>query len=48
MLPGPAVAEVTSFCTEPFKAGVIEIGRILHDRMDVQRHLPFPTNQDNE
>ena len=27
---------------------VIEIGRILHDKMDVQRHLPFPTNQDNE
>ena len=24
----------------------VEIGRILHDRMDLQRHLPFPTDDD--
>jgi toxin ParE1/3/4 len=24
---------------------VIEIGRILHDQMDLQRHLPFPTDE---
>jgi toxin ParE1/3/4 len=28
------------------KAGSIEIGRILHDRMDLQRRLPFPTDKD--
>ena len=27
---------------------IIEIGRILHDRMDLQRHLPFPTDQAGE
>jgi toxin ParE1/3/4 len=25
--------------------GRIEIGRILHDQMDLQRHLPFPTDE---
>ncbi len=24
---------------------VIEIGRILHDQMDLRRHLPFPTDE---
>ena len=24
---------------------VVEIGRILHDRMDLRRHLPFPTDE---
>jgi toxin ParE1/3/4 len=23
----------------------IEIGRILHDRMDLRRHLPFPPEE---
>ncbi len=27
---------------------IIEIGRILHDRMDLQRHLPFPTDEGGE
>lgn len=26
---------------------IIEIGRILHDQMDPQRHLPFPTDEDH-
>jgi toxin ParE1/3/4 len=26
------------------KGRIIEIGRILHDRMDLQRHLRFPTD----
>ncbi|WP_244422115.1 type II toxin-antitoxin system RelE/ParE family toxin [Bradyrhizobium sp. ORS 285] len=25
--------------------GVIEIGRILHDRMDLPRHSPFPSEK---
>jgi toxin ParE1/3/4 len=25
---------------------IIEIGRILHDQMDLERHLPFPTDED--
>jgi toxin ParE1/3/4 len=24
---------------------VIEIGRILHDQMDLRRHMPFPTDE---
>ena len=24
---------------------IIEIGRILHDQMDLQRHSPFPTDE---
>lgn len=24
---------------------IIEIGRILHDQMDLQRHVPFPTDE---
>jgi toxin ParE1/3/4 len=27
---------------------IIEIGRILHDRMDIQRHLPFPRDRGAE
>ena len=27
---------------------IIEIGRILHDQMDLPRHLPFPTDEDGE
>jgi toxin ParE1/3/4 len=27
---------------------IIEIGRILHDRMDLQRHLPFANNESGE
>ena len=27
---------------------IIEIGRILHDRMDLQRHLPFANNESSE
>jgi toxin ParE1/3/4 len=27
---------------------IVEIGRILHDQMDLQRHLPFPTDEDGE
>ena len=27
---------------------VIEIGRILHDRMDLEGHLPFPMDADGE
>jgi toxin ParE1/3/4 len=27
---------------------IIEIGRILHDSMDLQRHLPFPTDEVGE
>ena len=27
---------------------IIEIGRILHDQMDLQRHVPFPTDEDGE
>jgi toxin ParE1/3/4 len=30
------------------KGRIIEIGRILHDQMDLQRHLPFPTDEDGE
>jgi hypothetical protein len=30
------------------KGRIIEIGRILHDQMDLQRHLPFPTDQNGE
>lgn len=26
----------------------IEIGRILHDRMDLQRHLPFPPGEGDD
>jgi len=25
--------------------GIIEIGRILHDQMDLKRHLPFPPGE---
>src|SRR5262245_47327139 len=25
---------------------IIEIGRILHDQMDLQRHVPFPRDED--
>jgi toxin ParE1/3/4 len=24
---------------------IIEVGRILHDQMDLQRHLPFPSDE---
>jgi toxin ParE1/3/4 len=27
---------------------IIEIGRILHDQMDLQRHLPFPKDEGGE
>ena len=27
---------------------IIEIGRILHDRMDLQRHLPFASDEGSE
>ena len=27
------------------EGGIIEIGRILHDQMDLQRHLPFPPGE---
>jgi len=27
---------------------IIEIGRILHDMMDVQRHRPFPNDEDKD
>ena len=27
---------------------IVEIGRILHDQMDLQRHLSFPTDEDGE
>jgi toxin ParE1/3/4 len=27
---------------------IIEIGRILHDQMDLPRHLPFPTDEGGE
>jgi toxin ParE1/3/4 len=30
------------------KGRIIEIGRILRDRMDLQLHLPFPTGEDSE
>ena len=30
------------------KGRIIEIGRILHDQMDLQRHLPFPTDERGE
>jgi toxin ParE1/3/4 len=30
------------------KGRIIEIGRILHDQMDLQRHLPFPTDEHGE
>jgi toxin ParE1/3/4 len=26
---------------------IVEIGRILHDQMDLQRHLPLPPHQDD-
>jgi toxin ParE1/3/4 len=28
--------------------GTIEIGRILHDQMDLPRHLPYPPNEDGD
>jgi toxin ParE1/3/4 len=30
------------------KQGLIEIGRILHDQMDLRRHLPMSTDENNE
>lgn len=30
------------------ETGVIEIGRILHDSMDLPRHLPFPAGENGE
>lgn len=30
------------------KGRIIEIGRIRHDQMDLQSHLPFPTDEDGE
>jgi toxin ParE1/3/4 len=30
------------------KGRIIEIGRILHDQMDLPRHLPFPTDEHGE
>jgi toxin ParE1/3/4 len=27
------------------KGQIIEVGRILHDQMDLRRHLPFPTDE---
>ena len=30
------------------KGRVIEIGRILHDRMDLQRHLEFPSDANDQ
>jgi len=30
------------------KGRIIEIGRILHDQMDLQLHLPFPTDEASE
>jgi toxin ParE1/3/4 len=30
------------------KGRIIEIGRILHNQMDLQRHLPFPTDEHGE
>ena len=27
---------------------IIEIGRILHDQMDLRRHLPFPPGEDGD
>ncbi len=30
------------------QARIIEIGRILHDSMDLRRHPPFPDNDGNE
>jgi plasmid stabilization system protein ParE len=26
---------------------IIEIGRILHDRMDLRRHMSFPAKEDD-
>jgi len=34
-----------------YRAGegrIIEIGRILHDQMDLQRHLPFPPDRGDD
>src|SRR5258708_39124480 len=30
------------------KGRIIEIGRILHDQMDLRHHLPFPADEDGE
>ena len=30
------------------KGRTIEIGRILHDQMDLQLHVPFATDEDGE
>ena len=44
-LPG-AVGAVVIFCSIAFAEGrIIEVGRILHDRMDLRRHLPVPTDE---
>jgi hypothetical protein len=28
--------------------GIIEVGRLLHDGMDLQRHVPLPSDEGSE
>jgi hypothetical protein len=44
MLPGMVGLDGTS-CYIAVEGQIIEIGRILHDQMDLRRHLPFPTDE---
>jgi len=36
---------VVLYRTDP--AGTVEVGRILHDAMELERHLPFPRSEDD-